>query len=461
MWNERPQEKAFSSLSQKSLREAPVQPALIEAVQRNSIGKDLGFQPGDKLLSINGVQPRDLIDYKYLIAEEQLELEVLDDDDKLHKIQLDKNLDDDLGLVFKEVLFDGLKQCNNHCSFCFIDQQPKGHRNTLYLKDDDYRMSFLYGSYLTLTNLRQKDWQRIEQQRLSPLFVSIHSTDSTLRAKLLKNNRAGLIMKQIKWFSERKLQLHAQIVVCPDLNDSKNLEKTLNDLYLYAQGDWPTVLSAAVVPVGLTRFRPSDDSLKPVDKECANKVIRLVEKLQKTYQSSIGRRFAWLSDEWYLLSHQPLPSRGEYEDLPQEENGVGSIRSFLENMEKATSKLPERISKKKNSSWVVGKLVETALGPIAERMNQIEGLSLKLFGLKSPYWGKENVVTGLLTGQDIITGLEEKELGEELLLPSIMLKHGEPTFLDDMTVETVEKTLKITIKIISSPDEFVKALIKD
>ena len=279
MWNERPQEKAFSSLREKSLREPPVQPALIEAVQRNSIGKELGFQPGDKLLSINGIQPRDLIDYKYLIAEEQLELEVLDDDDKLHKIQLDKNLDDDLGLVFKEVLFDGLKQCNNHCSFCFIDQQPKGHRNTLYLKDDDYRMSFLYGSYLTLTNLKQKDWQRIEQQRLSPLFVSVHSTDSNLRAKLLKNNRAGLIMKQIKWFSERKLQLHAQIVVCPDLNDSENLEKTLNDLHLYAQGDWPTVLSAAVVPVGLTRFRPSDDSLKPVDKECANKVIRLVEQL--------------------------------------------------------------------------------------------------------------------------------------------------------------------------------------
>ena len=202
MWNERPQEKAFSSLREKSLREPPVQPALIEAVQRNSIGQDLGFQPGDKLLSINGIQPRDLIDYKYLIAEEQLELEVLDDDDKLHKIQLDKNLDDDLGLVFKEVLFDGLKQCNNHCSFCFIDQQPKGHRNTLYLKDDDYRMSFLYGSYLTLTNLRQTDWQRIEHQRLSPLFVSVHSTDSSLRAKLLKNNRAGLIMQQIKWFSE-------------------------------------------------------------------------------------------------------------------------------------------------------------------------------------------------------------------------------------------------------------------
>ena len=162
-----------------------------------------------------------------------------------------------------------------------------------------------------------------------------------------------------------------------------------------------------------------------------------------------------------MLSHQPLPSRLEYEDLPQEENGVGSIRSFLENMEKATSKLPEKISKKKNCSWVVGKLVERVLCPIAERMNQIEGLSLKLFGLKSPYWGKENVVTGLLTGQDVITGLKDKELGEELLLPSIMLKHGESTFLDDMTVETVEKTLKITIRIISSPDDFVNTLIND
>ncbi len=461
MWNETPQEKAFSSLRENSLREAPLNPALVEAVQENSIGEDLGFQPGDKLLSINGNQPRDLIDYKYLIADELLKLEIIDENEKLHTIEIEKNVDDDLGLIFTEVLFDGLKQCNNHCSFCFIDQQPDGHRNTLYLKDDDYRMSFLYGSYLTLTNLQQKDWERIEQQRLSPLFVSVHSTNSNLRAQLLKNKRAGVIMKQIEWFSERKLQIHAQIVVCPGLNDSDNLEKTLNDLFIYAQGDWPTVLSAAVVPVGLTRFRPSNDGLKPVDKMCARKVIEIVEKLQNSYQSSIGKRFAWLSDEWYLLSHQALPSKKEYEDFPQEENGVGSIRSFLESMEQATSKLPKRISRKKNSSWVVGKLVEKALSPIAERMNQIEGLTLNLFGLKSPYWGKDNVVTGLLTGEDIITGLINKEIGEELLLPSVMLKHGEPTFLDDMTVETVEKALHTKIRIIYSPNDFVKALINN
>ncbi len=459
MWNEHPQETAFASLREQSLREPSLHPALVEEVKANSIGEDLGFQPGDKLLSINGKRPRDLIDYKYLIAEELLELEIIDQNDKLHTIQLDKNLDDDLGLVFTEALFDGLKQCNNHCPFCFIDQQPDGHRNTLYLKDDDYRMSFLYGSYLTLTNLKQKDWQRIEQQRLSPLFVSVHATNSNLRAKLLKNKRAGLIMEQIQWFSERKLQLHAQIVVCPNLNDSENLENTLNDLFFYAHGEWPTVISAAVVPVGLTKFRPAGDDLKPVNKLCAKKVIHLVEKLQRKYHAAIGKRFAWLSDEWYLISHQRLPSRMEYEDFPQEENGVGSIRSFLENMEKATSKLPERITKKKRSSWVVGKLVEKALDPIAEKMNQIDGLSLRLYGLKSPYWGKDNVVTGLLTGQDIINGLQNKELGEELLLPSIMLKNGEQAFLDDMTVEEVEKTLQITIKIIYSPDDFVNTLI--
>ena len=458
MWNEPSPNIAFSSIREESLPNEP-QPALVEAVIAESIGDELGFEPGDKLLSINGVKPRDLIDYQYLIADEELNLEVIDKKGMLHTIHLEKDSDENLGLIFSEALFDGLKQCNNHCPFCFIDQQPSGKRKTLYLKDDDYRMSFLYGSYLTLTNLKESDWLRIENQRLSPLFVSIHATDSNLRSELLKNHRAGLIMEQIQWFSQRELQLHAQIVVCPGINDGSNLQKTLNDLFTYAHGEWPTIPSAAVVPVGLTRFRPEGDELKAVDQTCAKQVIELVEELQKKYYSQIGRRFAWLSDEWYLLAKKTLPKRVEYEDLPQEANGVGSIRGFLESMKHVTSKLPKRISKTKSCSWVVGKLVEQALKPISDRMNRIDGLSLQIFGLESPYWGTEQVVTGLLTGQDVIYGLKNKELGDQLLLPSIMLKNNDLIFLDDITIEEVQNELQVPISVIFEPQDFVDKIL--
>ncbi len=459
MWNELPSPK-ISNHSQKNVKSNIPLPAIVKAVDPQSIGEELGFEPGDKLLSINGEKPRDLIDYKYLIAEEKLHLEIIGKNGAIHKIDFEKDQDDGLGLEFTEALFDGLKQCNNACSFCFIDQQPSGKRKTLYLKDDDYRMSFLYGSYLTLTNLTSSDWERIEQQRLSPLYVSIHSTDSKLRSELLKNQRAGVIMDQIQWFAERKLQLHAQIVVCPGINDGDNLKNSLNDLFTFGSQEWPTILSTAVVPVGLTRFRPSNDGLKPIDQASSKDVIKIVEKLQKEYQSIIGSRFAWLSDEWYLLANEPLPTRDKYENLPQEENGVGSIRAFIESMNEATSILPKKISKEKKCSWVVGKLVEEALKPISSKMNKIEGLSLKIFGLESPYWGKEQVVTGLLTGQDIIDGLKNQDLGDVLLLPSIMLKHGETTFLDDLTVNTVEKYLQTPIKIIFDADDFVRKVIE-
>ncbi|HGY5534844.1 MAG TPA: PDZ domain-containing protein, partial [Prochlorococcus sp.] len=214
MWNEPSAGVVVSALDPESATRQPI-PAVVESVEQGSIGEELGFEPGDQLLSINGVRPRDLIDYRYLIVEEELHLEVRDAAGQLHVVDLEKDADDGLGLAFTEALFDGLRQCNNHCPFCFIDQQPSGKRNSLYLKDDDYRLSFLYGSYLTLTNLKEQDWQRIEAQRLSPLFISVHATEPSLRAQLMKNPRAGLFLEQLQWFSERDLQIHAQVVVCP------------------------------------------------------------------------------------------------------------------------------------------------------------------------------------------------------------------------------------------------------
>ena len=432
---------------------------MVDSVEPGSIGEELGFEPGDQLLSINGIRPRDLIDYRYLCVEEELHLEVLDASGEIHQVDLEKDADDGLGLAFTEALFDGLRQCNNHCPFCFIDQQPPGHRDSLYLKDDDYRLSFLYGSYLTLTNLTDADWQRIDEQRLSPLYVSVHATEPALRERLLVNPRAGLLMQQLDWFAERDLQIHAQVVVCPGLNDGAALERSLRDLATQAGGPWPAVLSAAVVPVGLTRFRPPDDGLRPVDPACARTVIELVESLQEEFQQLLGSRFAWLSDEWYLIAGQPLPPRLAYEDLPQQENGVGTIRAFLESLDQATQVLPERVEPVRRCSWVVGRIVAAALGPVAERLNRVAGVELQLLGLPSPYWGQDQVVTGLLTGEDLLAGLAGRDLGDELLLPAVMLRQGHPVFLDDMTLDELRAQVPVPVRIVHGAADIVASVL--
>lgn len=456
MWNEPSAGIAFVAESDQSgsVPRLP-QPAVVASVEPGSIGEDLGFEPGDRLLSINGRRPRDLIDLQFLVGEEILVLEVEDSDGTPHSVELEKDLDQGLGLEFTEALFDGLKQCNNACPFCFIDQQPPGKRRSLYLKDDDYRLSFLYGSYLTLTNLQESDWHRIEEQRLSPLYVSVHATDPQLRSRLLVNSRAGLLPDQLRWFAERKLQIHTQVVVCPGLNDGPALERTLTDLALHAQGAWPAVLSAAVVPVGLTRFRPAGDSLVPVDRACARRVIALVEPLQRQFQRRLGSHFAWLSDEWYLLAGIPLPPRDRYEDLPQQENGVGTIRAFLEALELATRSLPCHLDPPKRFSWVVGSLVAEALKPVVERLNCVSGLELILHGLPSPYWGQERVVTGLLTGSDLMEGLQDRDLGDALLLPAVMLRQGEALFLDDWRLEDLESRLPVPVHLLQGAADLV------
>ena len=451
---------APTAVHEKSILKKPI-PGIVQFVEPGSIGEDLGIQAGDKIVSINGKKPRDVIDYRFLICEEELKIEILDQAGELHSIELEKDIEDNLGIFFTEALFDQLKQCNNQCPFCFIDQQPSGKRQSLYIKDDDYRMSFLYGSYLTLTNLSRNDWARIEEQHLSPLYVSVHSTEPNLRSKLLKNPKAALLMDQIDWFSKRNLQIHAQVVVCPDLNDGESLKRTLLDLFQYGQGDCPAVLSTAIVPVGLTKFRPSNDGLKPIDKDCAERIIKQVESLQKFFNSKIGSRFVWLSDEWYLIAEKQLPILNAYEDFPQEENGVGSIRSFLKTLDVATQKLPTKMDKTRNISWVVGKMVKTALEETEKKFNAIENLNFNLYGLPSPYWGQEQVVTGLLTGQDILDGLKKENLGDKLLVPSVMLKQDNPVFLDDMTVEKVSELLNVDIQIVHSPEDIVNAVLGD
>ena len=424
-----------------------IQPAHITQVLPNSIAAEMGFEPGDKLVAINGEKPRDLIDYRFLMADEFLELEVLDAQGDRHVLEIEKDYDEDLGLGFDTALFDGLLQCNNHCPFCFIDQQPPGKRASLYYKDDDYRLSFLYGSYLTLTNLTAPEWDRIARLRLSPLYVSVHATDAAVRSRLLKNPRAGQILDQLAWFQARDLQLHAQVVVCPGFNDGAVLRQTLEDLSRFHHGDIPTVISVAIVPVGLTRFRPDHDELRPVTPADAQAVIGLVDPLQSDCLTRLGTRFIWLADEWFLIAGLPLPPPSLYEDYPQLENGVGSIRSFLTAFEDALRDLPEAVTVPRRFTWVVGNVVEQAFQPLADRLNQVDGLTVTIVGIASAYWGQTLTVTGLLTGHDLLSTLQHQDLGDGILLPSVMLKQGDTCFLDDMTVADLETQLGVPILI--------------
>ncbi|MEG4293196.1 TIGR03279 family radical SAM protein [Microcoleus sp. C2C3] len=452
------------------MSELSTRPALITKVIPDSIGAEIGFEAGDSIVAVNGQKPRDLIDYQFLCADEFLELEVLDAKGKTHKLEIEKEYDEDLGVEFETALFDGLIQCNNRCPFCFIDQQPPGKRETLYLKDDDYRLSFLYGSYLTLTNLTQKEWERIEQMRLSPLYVSVHATEPEVRIRLLKNLRAGKILEQIKWFQERRLQIHAQVVVCPGINDGEHLERTLLDLAKFHTGNIPAVASVAVVPVGLTRFRPAEDELSAVTAEKAREVIEQVQKIQVLLSKGKGgpkgkkqkskSRCIWLADEWFLIAGLDLPSAGDYEDYPQIGNGVGSIRQFIQQFETAFEKLqPMQVEPERKLVWVVGNAVEKAFEPIVQQLNQIPGLSVNMAALCSRYWGQTITVTGLLTGQDLLEALQGRDLGDGILLPSVMLKQGEPRFLDDMTVEQLASLLKTRILPVSGVEELISAAI--
>ncbi|MCA2721094.1 MAG: TIGR03279 family radical SAM protein [Microcystis sp. M048S1] len=439
------------------MSELTIRPAKITGVIPDSIAAEVGFEIGDALVSINGNRPRDLIDYQFLCADEFLTLEVLDSQGKNHRIEIEKDYHEDLGLEFETALFDGLIQCNNKCPFCFIDQQPEGKRETLYYKDDDYRLSFLYGSYLTLTNLTSKEWQRIEKMHISPLFVSVHATEPDLRIRLLKNPRAGQILDHLKWLQARQLQIHAQVVVCPNINDGIHLERTLLDLVSFHRGDIPCVESIAVVPVGLTRFRPQEDELIPVSQEKAREVIEQVQTLQKQFRQEFGSNVVWLADEWFLIARVDLPPQSHYEDYPQIGNGVGSIRQFIRDFQKTAKKLlPAQITPSRRLVWVVGNAVEQAFQPLVKQLNNLRGLTVELVALNSDYWGQEITVTGLLTGQDILKGLQGKNLGDGVLLPSLMLKHGESVFLDDFTLETVINQLGVPIYPVLGVEELIK-----
>jgi putative radical SAM enzyme (TIGR03279 family) len=441
------------------MSESAVRLAVITRVIPNSIAAEVGFTPGDRLVKINDLNPRDLIDYQFLCADEILKLEVLDAAGKVHQVEIEKDYDEDLGLEFETALFDGLIQCNNKCPFCFIDQQPPGKRESLYFKDDDYRLSFLYGSYLTLTNLTTKEWDRIAQMRLSPLYVSVHATEPAIRSQLLKNQRAGEIMNQLAWFQAHRLEIHAQVVLCPGINDGVHLDRTIRDLASFHQSDIPAVASVAVVPVGLTKFRPNLTELAPVTPEIARVIIAQVEALQQEFKQQFYSTFVWLADEWYLIAGIELPPSEYYEDYPQLGNGVGSIRRFLDEFAEGIANWEiTELNPPQTYTWVVGNAVEKAFQPIVNQLNAVPGLTVKLVPIASQYWGQQMTVTGLLTGQDLLHELLDRELGDRVLIPSVMLKHDEEKFLDDMTVSELAEKLQIPLIPVNGINDFLEKL---
>ena len=398
-------------------------PAIVDSVLKNSIAEELEIEKGDEILSIDGVKLRDMIDYNFYVKSELLTLKIRKTNGEIEEIELEKDYDDDLGIVFESAIFDRIKPCLNHCIFCFVDQQPKGLRNTLYIKDDDYRLSYLQGTYITLTNLTEKDKERIKQMHLGPFYVSIHTTNPDLRCKMLRNPNAGKALEKLKWFRKNKIPFHAQIVLCPGWNDGKELERTLSDLAELKN----TVLSVAIVPVGITQFR--EDELKQVDKKCAIETIEIASKFKRVC----------CSDEFFLLAEKEIPSAKYYGNFGQLDDGVGSLRYTLDNFYKL--KLPKLISKPYKIVFACSYAAKFVIEEISNKLNKIKNLTTVVRPVKSVYWGKDITVAGLITSDDLIRTVKDEEC-DIVVIPSVMLRPYTQDFLDGNNLDYVKEKSK-------------------
>lgn len=417
-------------------------PAIVSSVIKDSIAEELGIQAGDEIVSIDDTPMLDMIDYNFLCKSDLLTLEIKKTDGEVEVIELEKDYDEDLGIVFESAVFDRVKPCLNHCIFCFVDQQPKGLRETLYVKDDDYRLSYLQGTYITLTNLTDKDRDRIKRMHLGPFYVSVHTTNPDLRVKMLRNPNAGKALENLKWFRKNKIPFHAQIVLCPGINDGAELERTLTDLAELKN----TVLSVAIVPVGITQFR--EEKLKQVDKKCAEQVLDIASKFKRVC----------CSDEFFLLAERDIPPAKYYGAYNQLDDGVGSLRILLEDFK--SRELPKALNKSLKISFASGYAATYALERIAKKLNRIKKLKAIVNPVKSEYWGQDITVSGLITTDDLIRTV--KNLDTDLVvIPSVMLKPYSEMFLDGKTLTYVKEQTKkefLVIKEIYSTKELVDYL---
>ena len=399
-----------------------------------------GVRAGDTLLEINGTPIVDVLDYKFYSYDPRLELTLLSPDGTRRTVHVRKEEGQDLGLDFETYLMDRARSCANNCIFCFVDQMPPGMRDTLYFKDDDARLSFLMGNYLTLTNLSKREVQRIIDLHISPINVSVHTTDPQLRVEMLKNKRAGESIDIMRRFAAANITMNCQIVSCPGINDGPALDRTLKDL----SEMYPGVASVAIVPVGVTKFREGLCPIVPYTKEQAAAVIAQVEAFGKEFMKEHGTRLAWCSDEFYLLAGQSLPEKAFYEDMAQLENGVGMLRLLLSQAEMALDEpeLGELVPFSVATGGSAAPFIDQILQKAKEKVPQLQG---HVYPIRNRFFGETITVSGLVTGQDLIAQLKGQELGQRLLIPSNMLRAGESVFLDDVTVADVERELGVTV----------------
>ena len=412
----------------------------VESVETDSYAAELGLLAGDRLLSINGHEMTDLVDYHLHLGSKQLLLTVLRENDDLWEVDLEKDQHEDLGI---HIAHPQPRQCGNQCLFCFVHQLPKGLRKTLYVKDEDYRFSYLYGTYITLTNLSEVDLQRIIRDKLSPLYISVHATDHLLREKLL-GTEIPEILPLLDCLVAAGIELHCQVVFCPGINDGTALKQTIEDLASL----WPQAASVAIVPVGLTQYRSKLPQLKKVTHHDATSCLRLVHQSQDNFLPLHGSRFVFAADEFYLLAEQQIPSYSDYEDFPQIENGVGLIAQFRHQQAEVLVEV-ETLELDK-ITLVTGCLFRDELIKYAEQFSIKAGFNLQVVAITNNFFGPDITVTGLITGDDLLQQLQGLSLGDGLLIPDVMLKDGGQLFLDDVNIEKIEKALRVPVIVVEN-----------
>ncbi|MCM8710485.1 DUF512 domain-containing protein [Clostridium sp. SYSU_GA19001] len=408
----------------------------IVKVKPGSIAEELEIDIGDKLISINGTEVKDIIDYKFLLADEFVIVEIEKKNGEVWELEIEKEYDEDLGVEFENSILDYARSCSNKCLFCFIDQLPKGMRETLYFKDDDSRLSFLQGNFVTLTNMKDEDIDRIIRYRISPINVSVHTTNPELRIKMLNNRFAGNIYERLKKLAAADIDINCQIVLCPGLNNGEELEKTTEDLFKL----YPSVKNVAAVPVGVTKYREGLYKVTLYDKESSRKEIMNVLRLQEKYMKKINQPFIRLSDEFYVMAGMEVPATEFYGNFEQLEDGIGMIRIFRNNIEETLESLNPNICG--SFTIVTGVSGFKELQNAARKINNYsKNITINVVKIINKFFGETITVAGLLTGKDLIEQIKNSNLGDYVIIPVNMLRSGEEVFLDDLTIQDVETAL--------------------
>ena len=429
----------------------------VKAIVPGSIAEEMGIEPGDKLLSIDGHEIEDIFDYQYYVEAEELLLLIEKPDGEQWELEIEKEEDETLGIEFGEGLMDEYRSCRNKCIFCFIDQMPQGMRDTLYFKDDDSRLSFLQGNYVTLTNMSDHDIQRIIKYRLEPINISFQTTNPELRCRMLHNRFAGDALKKVNELYRGGIEMNGQIVLCKGINDGEELERSIRDLTGYL----PLLKSVSVVPVGLSKYREGLYPLEPFTKEDAREVLSVIHKWQEKLYREYGLHFIHAGDEWYLLAEEELPEEERYDGYLQLENGVGMLRLLFNEFSEGYEAL-EGDDRTGEIALATGKLAFPCLREMADQMEKkFPGLKIHVYEIRNDFFGERITVSGLITGQDLVNQLKGRNLGGRLLIPCNMLKADEDIFLDDYTVKEVSDALQVPVDIVkSSGQDLIDAFLK-